>query len=201
VRFIRPFITAITALALTAAVAIAHQMPAASVDGLATAAAAAGKIVPVGHVTVDENGDQQDELTAEQTTEDEQTDEADQTDETNASEGDRHCIAPETEDTTEDTDTEDTDTEGTDTEGTETEDTTATDEQTNESQPNHGAIVCGAAQAETPDGYANHGAYVREFAQDNAGAQKSAAAKAKHSSGEVTTSNVTKHGKGHGHTR
>jgi hypothetical protein len=181
VRFIRPFITATTALALTAAVAMAHQMPAASVDGLATAGAAAGKIVPVGHVTVDENGDQQDELTAEQTTE------ADQTDETNASEGHSHCIAPETGETTEDTDTE----------GTETEDTTATDE----SEPNHGAIVCGAAQAETPDGYANHGAYVREFAQDNNGAEKSAAAKTKHASGDVTTSNVTKHGKGHGHSR
>lgn len=35
----------------------------------------------------------------------------------------------------------------------------------------HGAKVCAAAQAELPDGYDNRGAYVREVARDNHGAE------------------------------
>lgn len=42
----------------------------------------------------------------------------------------------------------------------------------------HGSVVCGVAQAATPDGYANHGAYVSETARDNHGAGASQAAKA-----------------------
>lgn len=43
----------------------------------------------------------------------------------------------------------------------------------------HGAIVSAAAQAATPTGYANHGAYVSSIAQQNHGATTAAAAKAK----------------------
>jgi hypothetical protein len=35
----------------------------------------------------------------------------------------------------------------------------------------HGAKVCAAAQADVPEDYANRGAYVREVAQDNHGAE------------------------------
>jgi hypothetical protein len=49
--------------------------------------------------------------------------------------------------------------------------------------------MCGAAQAETPDGYANRGAYVSEVAKDDHGhASDTADATAKGDS----------HGKGHG---
>lgn len=187
-RFIRPFITAIAVLALTAMTTGAHEMPSASVDGLATAFAASGKVVPVGHQTADEV--QQDEQSDELTTEDEVTDETETTDETDAVDSaDSHCIAPETE--------EDTTDEGTTDEGTTEEDTTT--EET--AEPNHGAIVCGAAQAETPDGYANHGQYVREFARDNHGAEQSAAAKSKHSGDDASTAAATSHGKGHGRNK
>jgi hypothetical protein len=43
----------------------------------------------------------------------------------------------------------------------------------------HGDAVCSAAQSQTPDGYATHGAYVSETARDNAGTDASAAAGAK----------------------
>ncbi len=39
---------------------------------------------------------------------------------------------------------------------------------------NHGAIVCWAAQQATPDGFANHGAWVSSWAKQNHGADKSA---------------------------
>ena len=35
---------------------------------------------------------------------------------------------------------------------------------------NHGSIVCWAAHQATPDGYANHGAFVSEWARKNHGA-------------------------------
>jgi hypothetical protein len=41
---------------------------------------------------------------------------------------------------------------------------------------NHGKLVSEAAQSATPDGFDNHGAYVRTIAQDNSG-QASGAAK------------------------
>ncbi len=34
---------------------------------------------------------------------------------------------------------------------------------------NHGAVVCSAAHMDTPDGYANHGAFVSEWAKKNHG--------------------------------
>ncbi len=173
-RLFRSLITAAAALALTAAMATAHEMPSASVDGLAAAALASGRIVPVGHVVADEETVQQDEQLTDEplAPEDEQSDEAD------ATQADSHCIAPEPEDAV--------DTTG---ETSETQDATV-------EEPNHGAIVCGAAQAEAPDGYDNHGAYVREFAQDNAGADKSSEAKAGHSDGDAAA--ATTHSKGHG---
>ena len=55
---------------------------------------------------------------------------------------------------------------------------------------NHGAIVCWAAHQVTPDGYANHGAWVSEWAHKNHGADasakglaKAAAKAAKHAAG------------------
>ena len=41
----------------------------------------------------------------------------------------------------------------------------------------HGAIVSAAAQADTPDGYRNHGAYVSEVARQNKGRERSAEAR------------------------
>ena len=51
---------------------------------------------------------------------------------------------------------------------------------------NHGAAVSEAAQSPTPDGFDNHGAYVRTIAQDNPGHAPdgaAAAAKTKHTKG------------------
>lgn len=42
----------------------------------------------------------------------------------------------------------------------------------------HGAVVCTAAQMDTPDGYANHGAWVSHWAKMNNGAAAAAAGKA-----------------------
>jgi hypothetical protein len=41
----------------------------------------------------------------------------------------------------------------------------------------HGQIVCSAAQMDTPDGYANHGAWVSHWARMNHGADASATGK------------------------
>jgi hypothetical protein len=43
---------------------------------------------------------------------------------------------------------------------------------------NHGSVVCTAAQMATPDGYANHGAWVSHWAKMGKGADASAAGKA-----------------------
>lgn len=59
----------------------------------------------------------------------------------------------------------------------------------------NGAVMCGAAQAETPDGYANRGAYVSEVAKDNHGHASDTA------DATAAGANSTKgggHGKGHG---
>jgi hypothetical protein len=176
VRFIRPLLTALSVLALTAAAASAHPMPTASADGLATAAAASGHAVAAGRVLAHEDLDTDetvDENEADETETEDQADEAEQ-DTTE----DSHCIAPASE---EDTTSEDTTSEDTDSEQVE--------------EPNHGAVVCGAAQAETPDGYANHGAYVSEIAKDNHGHETSEAAKAAHATSGAAHS--AGHGKGH----
>lgn len=178
-RFIRSLLTAISVLALTAAAATAHPMPTTSADGLATAAAASGHTVAAGHLLAPEDLNQEDEQQADENlTEDEANqDEANQDeakqDETDAdtqdaSTEDSHCIAPTT-------------------------DTAGTTDTTEE--PNHGAVVCGAAQAQTPDGYANHSAYVSEVGQANHGHQASETAKAKHAA--KSAAKPAGHGTGH----
>jgi hypothetical protein len=55
------------------------------------------------------------------------------------------------------------------TEGADAPETDTTDAASGEHPDNHGKLVSGAAQSPTPDGFDNHGAYVRTIAQDNAG--------------------------------
>ena len=69
-----------------------------------------------------------------------------------------------------------------------TDPTTATPEEL--SVLNHGAIVCWAAHQVTPDGYANHGAWVSEWAHKNHGADASAKGLAK------AAEKAAKHGAG-----
>jgi hypothetical protein len=57
-----------------------------------------------------------------------------------------------------------------------TDETAMTDETAQTDAATHGDAVCTVATSETPDGYANHGAFVSETARDNAGADASAAA-------------------------
>ena len=54
------------------------------------------------------------------------------------------------------------------------------DSATGEHPDNHGKLVSEAAQAVTPAGFDNHGAYVRTVAQANHGHDTAAAAAAKH---------------------
>ena len=49
----------------------------------------------------------------------------------------------------------------------------------------HGSIVCWAAQQDTPDGYANHGAWVSHWAHMGKGADASTAGKAKGAAGKA----------------
>jgi hypothetical protein len=192
VRLLRSLIAAIATLALTAAFATAHQMPSASVDGLGIASQASGGDLLAQLSSL--QADQADELQADESDQPEaDQEELDQEDvnqdEVDTESSDSHCIAPVVEDTT-----------STNVDEQNADDQNTGDQLTTE-EPNHGAVVCGAAQAETPDGYANHGAYVREFAQDNGGAEKSAEAKAKHSDGGAAAASTTRsggHGKGHG---
>jgi hypothetical protein len=182
VRFIRPFVTAISVLALTAAAATAHPLPTASADGLATATGASGHAVAAGHLLAHEDLNQKHEQEPdanvdeddvdEQTTEDEQTG-----DEQQGSEEDSHCIAPVTDGT----------------EAPVTNDEPTVDEPAEE--PNHGGVVCGAAHAETPEGYANHGAYVSEVAKENHGHQPPEAAATKRATN--SSASAGGHGKGH----
>ncbi len=59
---------------------------------------------------------------------------------------------------------------------------------------NHGAIVCWAAHQATPDGYANHGAWVSEWAHKDHGAAASAEGLAK------AAAKSAGHGKSGSHT-
>jgi hypothetical protein len=52
---------------------------------------------------------------------------------------------------------------------------TSTDASAGVHPDNHGKLVSEAAQSATPDGFDNHGAYVRTIAQDNSGHASSAA--------------------------
>ncbi|HEY8437311.1 MAG TPA: hypothetical protein VIK65_01750 [Candidatus Limnocylindrales bacterium] len=54
------------------------------------------------------------------------------------------------------------------------------DQPTTDHPDNHGKLVSEAAQATTPTGFDNHGAFVRSIAQDNHGTAQAAAAKTKH---------------------
>ena len=58
--------------------------------------------------------------------------------------------------------------------------TPETDTTTGVHPDNHGKLVSEAAQAVTPTGFDNHGAYVRTVAQANHGQEQAAAAKTKH---------------------
>jgi hypothetical protein len=58
-------------------------------------------------------------------------------------------------------------------------DATTTDATGGVHPDNHGKLVSEAAQSATPDGFDNHGAYVRTIAQDNAGHASGAATHAK----------------------
>jgi hypothetical protein len=98
-----------------------------------------------------------------------------------------------------DTETEDTETEDAPTEDAPTEDAggdnCATDPTGLSAEDlallKHGSVVCWAAHQETPDGYANHGAFVSEWAKKNHGHQFGAEAS------DTTTSDATaSHGKG-----
>jgi hypothetical protein len=112
VRHLRGLLAAFAVLALTAGIALAGRpatMPSAAADGLATAGAAAGKIVPV---VVEEE-----------------------------------APAPADEDADEDVPA----------------DAEADD------AANHGALVSEAAQAATPEGFDNHGQYVKSVATANHG--------------------------------
>lgn len=87
----------------------------------------------------------------------------------------------------EDTDT----TETTTTETTETTDSTSTDhcnvDLTQDPSVlaglNHGSVVCTAAQADTPQGFANHGAYVSSFAKGDHGTNNQSATGKSHQPG------------------
>jgi hypothetical protein len=132
---LRGLAVALAVLALTATAAFAARPastpPAAAADGLARAAAAAGKVVPA-------------------------------TGSDHASQGSA--------DTTE-TEAADTDTEK-----------AATTAPTVAGAPaagTHGAVVSAAAQAATPAGFDNHGAYVSSIARQNHGQTTAASAKAK----------------------
>lgn len=49
----------------------------------------------------------------------------------------------------------------------------------------HGSIVCWAAQQDTPDGYANHGAWVSHWAHTGQGSDASTAGQAKGAAGKA----------------
>jgi hypothetical protein len=93
------------------------------------------------------------------------------------------------------TETDETDTETTETDETETETTTSSETESSSESDNcatdptalteeqlgamtHGSIVCWAAQQDTPDGYANHGAWVSHWAHMGKGADAAAKGKA-----------------------
>jgi hypothetical protein len=200
-RHIRLVLVAGTALALSAGLAFAATPPSAS-NGLANAAAHAGKTVPVA------GGDQ--------TAGEDETTETTETSETTES--------SDTSETTESTETETTESDTTETDTTETETadqsetadaggncttdpTTATPEELG--AMNHGAIVCWAAQqVEWPAWFSNHGAFVRCWAhqgkvdavsctEDPATVQPTG----DQTSGDGATGDQVPavHGKGHGH--
>lgn len=66
-----------------------------------------------------------------------------------------------------------------DDDGAEADEPLPADDQTSEHPDNHGKLVSEAATAETPEGFDNHGAYVRTVAMNNHGHDAAAAAKTK----------------------
>ncbi len=159
---LRPLLIGLVALLFTAGIAFAGK-PSVPANGLDVAFEASGKVVPV-------QADEGDEAPA-----------ADEDTETeDAPTGD----APTEDAPTEDAPTEDAggDNCAADPTGLSAEDLALL---------KHGSVVCWAAHQETPDGYANHGAFVSEWAKKNHGHQFGAEAP------DTTTSATTvSHGKG-----
>src|SRR5262249_12731404 len=89
------------------------------------------------------------------------------------------------------------------------------DAPTGDHPANHGKVVSEAAQGETPDGFDNHGAYVRTIAKDNAGHQDAGSGDEDAGAGDEdagsgdedsgdgdaapTTTSTKEHGKGKSH--
>lgn len=137
-RHLRPLLISLVALILTAGIAFAAK-PSTPANGLAVAAQAAGKTVPVVS-TGDEN-----------TAPDEETESDEDTDtETNEDSGGDNCA---------------------------TDPTDLTAEQL--AALGHGSVVCWAAHQDTPEGFDNHGAWVKSWATENAGSDASGQAKDK----------------------
>jgi hypothetical protein len=141
-RHIPAVLVGVVALALSAGLAFAGQ-PSRAAAGLANAATHAGKTVPV-KVDAPKAGSDEEERDA---TEDEDTD------------------ADEDADTETETDSDSDDLSDTTSEA----DHCATDPTTltpdDLAAMNHGSVVCWAAHQAAPDGYANHGAFVSEWAK------------------------------------
>ena len=68
-------------------------------------------------------------------------------------------------------------------------------------ETNHGAIVCWAAHQETPDGYANHGAWVSEWAKKNHGHEDTAGDESETVTPEATVGHGKSQGKAKGPNR
>lgn len=185
----RHLLLALTMLALSAGLAFAALPPAAG-PGLVNAAAQAGKTVPVagGDETLGE-----DEETDEDADDDEDAGEDEDGGEDETAEG------SEDEDTDEDAES---DAEGAGREHCAIDPSALTEEEL--AALNHGSIACWAAhQAEWPEWFSNHGAFVRCWAhQGKAGAPSCTEAPATEDGTEVKPASADAanggHGKGHG---
>jgi hypothetical protein len=65
----------------------------------------------------------------------------------------------------------------------------------------HGSVVCWAAHQETPDGYANHGAWVSEWAKKNHGHEDTAGDESETVTPEATVGHGKSQGKAKGPNR
>lgn len=153
IKHIRLLLIAVTALALSAGLAFGATPPAAS-SGLANAGAHAGKTVPV----AGEEGVAEDDEDVE---EEEDTEDLEDTDEADVDEAEDAEDAEEAQEAEGAEDVEGADDPG---EHCATDPTLLTPEDLD--AMNHGSIVCWAAhQAEWPEWFGNHGAFVRCWAQ------------------------------------
>ncbi|MBI2763612.1 MAG: hypothetical protein HYX54_07685 [Chloroflexi bacterium] len=142
-RRLRPLLMGVVALLLTAGLALAAR-PVGLGSGRSTGTEASGKTVPT--VVTDQTTDAdsaseaEEDATTDESVETAKTSEKDQTTDATSDSAD-HCLV---------------------------DPTTATAEAL--AALNHGAVVCWAAHQVTPAGYANHGAFVSEWARKNDGA-------------------------------